>query len=109
MPRPFSVPAAFGSSEDRRLGAVFISRFAARSRGDGGASGPSGWFCGARDRDHTIVIMKENIQKRTVDAKIVSNIIVDKSQLPESVHEKADTGTCGADHLCQGLLTQSRN
>src|ERR1700692_352777 len=72
------------------------------------SSGGRVLFFGA-NRDHPIVIMKENIQKRTVDTKIVSNVIVDKSQLPESVHEKADTGTCGADHLCQGLLTQSRN
>src|ERR1700733_4431854 len=107
MPRPFSVAAAFGSGEDRCLGAVFISRFTARSRGFAGVS--SVCFFGARNRDHPIVIMKENIQKRTVDAKIVSHVVVDKSQLPESVHEEADAGTCGPDHLCQRLLTQSRN
>ena len=31
-------------------------------------------------------------------------VVADEAQFPESVHESADVGSGGADHLCQCLL-----
>jgi hypothetical protein len=36
-------------------------------------------------------------------------VVINKAQLPEPVHEKADSRTRGADHFCQGLLTDLGN
>src|SRR5271166_3996847 len=44
-----------------------------------------------------------------MDAQIVANVVVDKPELPESVHEEADPRAGRPDHLCQSLLTQSRH
>src|ERR1700730_7675680 len=37
----------------------------------------------------------------------ISHVVVDKAELPESVHEEADTRTGRPHHFCQSLLTQS--
>ena len=42
-----------------------------------------------------------------MDVQIVSNVVVDKAELPESVHEKADPRTGRPHHLRQSLLTKS--
>jgi hypothetical protein len=36
------------------------------------------------------VVMKYDIQQRTVDTQIMSNVVVDEAELPESIHEEAD-------------------
>ncbi len=35
-------------------------------------------------------------------------VVVDEAELAELVHERIDPGSCGADHLGQGLLTNLR-
>ena len=49
--------------------------------------------------------MKYDIQQRTVDTQIMSNVVVDEAELPESVHEEADPRTGRTNHLSQSLLT----
>jgi hypothetical protein len=34
-----------------------------------------------------------------------SAVVMNESQLPETVHEKADARPGGSDHLCQSFLT----
>ena len=41
--------------------------------------------------------------------QIIANVVVDESQLSESVHEETDPRASGPDHLCQGLLAESRD
>jgi hypothetical protein len=47
-------------------------------------------------------IVKDNIQQRTVDAQFA--VVFDESQFAESIHEEADPGPGGANHLRQGDL-----
>ena len=42
-----------------------------------------------------------------MDAQIISNVIVDEPELPESIHEEADPRACRPYHFCQSLLAQS--
>jgi hypothetical protein len=51
------------------------------------------------------VVMKYDIQQRTVDTQIMSNVVVDEAELPESVHKEADPRTGHTNHLSQSLLT----
>jgi len=51
------------------------------------------------------VVMKYDIQQRTVDTQIMANVVVDEAELPESVHEEADPRTGRTNHLSQSLLT----
>jgi len=51
------------------------------------------------------IVMKYDIQQRTVDTQIMSNVVVDEAELPESVHEEADPRTGRTNHLSQSLLT----
>ena len=39
--------------------------------------------------------------------QIISNVVVDKSELSESVHEETDSRTRRSHHLCQSLLAES--
>jgi hypothetical protein len=39
-----------------------------------------------------------------VDLQPAPAIVVNEDQLSESIHEKADPPTSGADHLCKSLL-----
>lgn len=39
---------------------------------------------------YSIVIMKNNIEERTVNVQIIAKVVVDKAELPESVHEETD-------------------
>jgi hypothetical protein len=52
--------------------------------------------------------MQNNVQQRTVHTQIMSNVVVDEAELPESVHEEADPRTGRSHHLRESLLTQSR-
>ena len=49
--------------------------------------------------------MKDDIQKRTMNAQVVPVAIVDEAELLELVHEKADPRPGGAYHLPECLLT----
>jgi len=44
-----------------------------------------------------------------VDVQVFSDVVLDKAELPEPVHEKADTRTSCSHHLCQRFLTEPRN
>ena len=46
-------------------------------------------FVGLRNQGCPFVIMKNYIEQRTVDPQMVADVVVDKPQLPESIHEKA--------------------
>ena len=41
--------------------------------------------------------------------QIIANVVVDESQLSESVHEETDSRTRGPDHLGKSLLADLRN
>jgi len=51
--------------------------------------------------------VENDIQQRTVDLQ--SAVVMDETQLPEAVHEKAHSRAGSADHLGQGFLTDLRN
>jgi len=42
-----------------------------------------------------------------VNVQIISNVVVDESELSESVHEEADPRTRRSNHLREGLLAES--
>ena len=42
-----------------------------------------------------------------MDVQGISDVVIDKAELSESVHEEADPRARGPDHLRQSLLTQS--
>ncbi len=91
-------------------------RRSSRSISISGFAGRGWWFerafqIDARDRRkvRSVLIMKQNVQERTADEKIISNFVAYKPQLPESVHEKADSRPCRPNHLCQGFLFQARD
>ena len=52
-------------------------------------------------------IMQNYVEQRTVDLEsaLYASGIMDKTQLPEPVHEKANPRTRGSDHLSQRFLT----
>jgi hypothetical protein len=59
----------------------------------GGAPAPFGWFHAfitTRNSAFVIqsVVMKYHIQQRTVDTQIMSNVVVDEAELPESFMKK---------------------
>ena len=56
-----------------------------------------------------ILVVENNVEKRTVNLQIITAVIVDETQFPESVHEKADPRACCADHLREGLLADIGN
>ena len=47
--------------------------------------------------------MKHDIQQRTVDFESPA-VVVDEAEFTELIHEKADSGTSGTHHFCQGFL-----
>jgi hypothetical protein len=49
------------------------------------------------------LIVEHDVKQRAVDLQPA--IVVNEAQFSEPVHEKTDSRTSGADHLCQGLLT----
>jgi hypothetical protein len=51
--------------------------------------------------------VKNNIQKRTVDAQFT--VVFDKTQLSEPIHEEAEPRAGGANHLREGLLADLGN
>jgi hypothetical protein len=52
--------------------------------------------------------MKHDADERAVDVH-AATVVVDKAQVPEPIHEKADSGAGCADHLGEGLLAHFRN
>jgi hypothetical protein len=44
-----------------------------------------------------------------VDRQPSAIVVIDKTQLPELIHEMTDPGPGRTDHLCQGILTYSWN
>jgi hypothetical protein len=53
------------------------------------------------------LLIVKNIQKRTVNAQLT--VVLDESQFAEAIHEEADSGAGGANHLCQGFLADFGN
>jgi hypothetical protein len=51
--------------------------------------------------------VENDIEQRTVHLE--TTVVVDESQLPEAVHEEADSGARRADHLREGFLTDLRD
>jgi hypothetical protein len=47
--------------------------------------------------------MQDRAQQRSVDLDVT--VVIDEAKFAKLVHEKADTGSGGADHLCQSFLT----
>jgi hypothetical protein len=52
-----------------------------------------------------IMVMENNVQQGATNAQVISNVIINKSELSEAVHEETDARTSGADHLSQSFLT----
>jgi hypothetical protein len=38
-----------------------------------------------------------------------ATVVFDKAELAKAIHEEADAGPGGADHLCKSLLSDRRN
>jgi hypothetical protein len=53
------------------------------------------------------LIVENHVQQGTVDFDAA--VVVNKTQFPKFVHEKAHARSCRADHLRQGLLADLRN
>ena len=58
----------------------------------------------ARNQRRPVIIVKHNIQQRTLDSQMIANVVVDEPQLPEPVHEKADPRPGRSHHLRQCFL-----
>src|SRR5437763_17032886 len=54
-----------------------------------------------------VSIMQNYIEQRAVDLQ--APVVVNETQFPEPVHEKADSRTGRSNHLGQGLLTDLGN
>ena len=39
--------------------------------------------------------------------QVIAEVVIDETQLPESVHEETDPRARGSYHLCQRFLTES--
>src|SRR5205085_1573899 len=52
-------------------------------------------------------VVQNNVKQRAVDlqATVFAPSVVDETHFPETVHEKADSRTGSANHLCQCFLT----
>ena len=57
---------------------------------------------GALDRK---LVVKNDVEKRTVNLQCIASVIINESQFPEPVHEKANPRASRAYHFCEGLLT----
>src|ERR1700741_2988541 len=53
------------------------------------------------------LIMKDNVQQELGNGNFT--VVLNKSELAEPVHEKTDSRTGGADHVCQSFLRNKRN
>jgi len=53
------------------------------------------------------LIVQDHIQQRLVN--VDATVVFDKPQLAKAIHEKADAGAGGADHLRQRFLRDLRN
>src|ERR1039458_9967614 len=53
------------------------------------------------------MIVQNHIDQRPVDQN--ATVVFDKAELAKAIHEEADTGAGGADHLCQSLLRDGRD
>src|SRR5579864_4045469 len=89
------------------FGTIFVRRLAGLRRRFEPFVDALSWGLGVTVHCCSVIIMQNNIEERTVNVQIVSNVIVDKAKLPESVHEEADSRTSRSHHLGQSLLTQS--
>ena len=56
-----------------------------------------------------VLVVKDNAEKGTVNLQGVASVIINESQFPEPVHEKANPRASRADHLGQGFLTDFGN
>jgi hypothetical protein len=52
------------------------------------------------------LVIQHRVQKRAVDFDF--SVVADEAELAEFVHEEADAGAGGPDHLGQGFLTDVR-
>jgi hypothetical protein len=52
------------------------------------------------------LIVEDHVQQGTVDFNMA--VVINKTQFPEFVHERAHARSCRADHLRQGLLADFR-
>jgi hypothetical protein len=53
------------------------------------------------------MIVQNHIDQRLMDPD--ATVVFNKAELTKAIHEKADTGAAGADHLCQSLLRDGRD
>jgi hypothetical protein len=53
------------------------------------------------------LIEKNNVKQRLMD--LDATVVANEAQLAKPIHEEADSGTCGPDHICQRLLRNWRN
>src|ERR1017187_102971 len=51
------------------------------------------------------LVVKNNVEKLSVNLQIITAVIVNEPQFPKPVHEKAHPRASCAYHLCEGLLT----
>ena len=69
----------------------------------GGAAEASGDFGGLQGE----LIVQDDIDQRLVDADAA--VVLDEAELAKAIHEEADAGAGGADHLRQSFLGDGRN
>src|ERR1017187_10244555 len=53
------------------------------------------------------MIVQNHIDQRPMDLN--ATVVFDKAEFAKAIHEEADTGTSGPDHLCQSLLRDGRD
>src|ERR1022692_956453 len=53
------------------------------------------------------MIVQNHIEQRLMDPD--ATVVFNKAELAKAIHEEADTGAGGADHLCQSLLRDGRD
>src|ERR1700722_5107119 len=54
----------------------------------------------------TELVVKNDVEKRTVNLQIITAVIINEPQFSKPIHEKAHPRASRSHHLCQGLLTQ---
>src|SRR3984957_7817205 len=101
------LPASFNARQRGPFGPVLVTR--CRRRGRTLWSFVDGDIISRRKQWRAGIVMKNNIEQRSVNAQMIAKIVVNKTELPESVHKEADPRARRPHHLRQSFLTQSRH
>jgi len=69
-------------------------------------------LCAGENRRFLGVVLGQLIEQDHVEQRLVyldAAVVVDEAEFAKAIHEEADAGPGGADHLCQSLLSDTRN